>query len=134
MCLFANHEIPAPTEDKVFWKIVSKKNRSAPFFRKKYICGTTVVASWPNRFSRWLHGLNTKKQEYRRGVLHVYTTEEAALSSLRWFNGYHFADPDGVYDHPLLPFMVIKVLCKPEHFIAFGDGHEAAYTQVEVLT
>lgn len=123
-----------PEEDRVFWKVVSERTRQGPYFRKVYTPGQTVNACWFPKLARKWWGLDKERDTYDGGVIHVYTTEITALSAAHHMNNFTFRDPDEVYTSPLVPFTVIEVKCRPEHWIAWGYLDEAAYTQVEVLT
>lgn len=116
MCLNANCNQLKPTEDKVYYKVVTRKDRRSPYHSEEYPVGKTVKAvgipDWDCNL--YLHG----------GAIHVFTDDR-------------FASVQGSTDSRSCVgnsyWLLIKVLCRKEHFIAIGRCYDAAYSQVEVL-
>lgn len=121
MCLLVDRSrSDRPTGPKIFYKAILKRGRGSLYFNTPYEPGAVIKASgvlWSDE---------TKNSgPINAGAIHVYTSKLTAL---------HRAALYTAMTESRVPTMVIRVECLPEHFIAWGVGEEAAYTQVRVLT
>lgn len=128
MCLYVVFK-PSPTEEMVFYKIVGAEDRLGPWFPKasKHYTPGAVVRADPvlgDIIQPVKECDKSGESEFAvyGGAIHVYSSPVSAGMDVRvrlW--------------HRAQQFKVIKVKCKPEHFVAWGFFNEAAYTEVEVL-
>lgn len=110
MCLSIKGSQARPTKNQVCFKVVKRSTRTSPYFGVGYLPGGIVKAEGvPDWNGEDLHG----------GAIHVYTDERTANKF--WGGG------ESNY------WMVVRVLCKPQHFLGCNWWGEAAYSEVEVL-
>lgn len=154
MCLFSNPLLSRPICPRTYYKVVQRNRRPLFYVDNDIVYRPgSVISAFPVlgdreldwfRNHKWLPYGGIYQFLYNRtlgdnagvglriydgfalsgGVIHVYTDLQAAQAVV------HKRLPDW----PVLSQnMVIEVKCRPEHFVAMGEDHEAAYTQVEVL-
>lgn len=117
MCLFLSGEAP-PTEEQVYFKIVRKLDRHAPYHpHVPYTKGAVVAAAGEKQFLDW-----GKYKSLEGGAIHVFTNPNLAQENCKILNMYQGYDVE-----------IIRVRCRPEDFVAYGTYDEAAYSKVEVL-
>lgn len=129
MCMEIIKSMSAPKVPRIFYKVVidTSSERCSPYYQMSFDKGKVVKA----------HGDLDIYSGYRRqafvagGAIHVYT-HRYCRSLMHALDSLSLKMPGDWWSEHDKP-VVIRVRCLPEHFVAWGKGMTAAYTQVEVL-